>query len=93
MAVGNYQKLINDLDNLKDYCYEMSKEQPRGAWKDDMESLLEAMDIISDYEKVAPEAARMSQHYETVAKPIQKSGVWVCPACGKKIPYHHSYCH
>lgn len=93
MAAGDYQKLIGNLDSLKDYCYEMSKEQPHGAWKNDIESLQEAMDIVSDYEKVTVNEARMSRHYETREKPIHKSGVWVCPACGKKIPYHHSYCH
>ena len=93
MAAGNYQELINNLDSLKDYCYEASKQHLGRAWGDDVATLYEAMDIISDYEKVAPEAARMSQHYETVAKPIHKSGVWVCPACGKKIPTNHSHCH
>lgn len=93
MAAGDYQKLIGDLDSLKDYCSEMAREQPHASWKKDIATLQEAMDIISDYEKVAPEVGRMSQHYEKADKPIHKSGVWVCPACGKKIPYHHSHCH
>lgn len=76
----DYKDIIESLDGLKDHC-EIGP------------AVREAMDIISDYEKVAVDAARMSQHYETVAKPIMKSGVWVCPACGKKIPYHHSFCH
>ena len=77
-----YNALIEILDNLKDRC-----ENEEAA------ALQEAMDIISDYEAAVKNEAMMSKHYETVAKPIQKSGVWVCPACGKKIPYNHSYCH
>lgn len=91
--MNDYKDIIASLDGLKDHCDDMARGEDTEIWKQDVEALQEAMDIISDYEKVAVDAARMSQHYETVAKPIQKSGVWVCPACGKKIPYHHSYCH
>lgn len=91
--MSNYKKIVDDLDSLKDYCSEMAREQPRASWKQDIDTLQEAMDIVSDYEKVAVNEARMSQHYEMTAKPIHKNGIWTCPACGKKIPYHHSYCH
>ena len=36
---------------------------------------------------------RMIQHYETMAKPVHRSGVWCCPSCGKRIQYNHSFCH
>lgn len=77
-----YNALIEKLDNLKDRCE-----------KEEEAALQEAMDIISDYEKIAVDAARMSKHYEMADKPIYKSGVYVCPVCGKKIPHRHSYCH
>lgn len=91
--MSDYKDLIKKLDDLIDHYEDMPRGEDVEIWKQDVKALKEALDIISDYEKVAPEAARMSQHYETVAKPIHKSGIWVCPACGKKIPYHHSYCH
>ena len=92
--MSDYKDLIKKIDNLKDHCENMARDKDaEEVWKQDVEALQEAMDIVSDYEKVTVNEARMSQHYETREKPIHKSGVWVCPACGKKIPYHHSYCH
>ena len=80
--MSDYNDLIKKLDDLKDRCLD-----------EDEEYLQEAMDIISDYEKVVESATRMSQHYETAAKPIRKNEIWVCPECGKRIAYHHSFCH
>lgn len=92
--MSDYKDLIKKLDDLKDHCGDMGRsEDAEEIWKQDADALREAMDIIDDYEKVATNEARMSQHYESAEKPIRKSGVWVCPACGKKIPHHHSYCH
>ena len=92
-ASKEYQKLINDLDSLRDYCKEMAREQPNGSWRNDIESLQEAMDIISDYEKVVSDSNRLIQHYETEARPINRSGVWCCPECGRRVQYNHSHCH
>lgn len=78
----DYDALIKKLDDLKDRCE-----------TEEVAAIQEAMDIISDYEKAAVNEAMMSRHYEKADKPIYKCGVWVCPACVKKIPYHHSYCH
>ena len=92
-ASNEYQKLIGDLESIRDYCMEMAREQPHGSWKNDIESLQEAMDIISDYEKVVADSNRLIHRYETAAKPMIKSGVCCCPECGRRVQYNHSHCH
>lgn len=91
--MNTYEKLIKDLDSLKDYCEEMSKNEPHASWKKDIPMLQEAMDIIGDYERMAECSNRMIQHYETKAQPVRKNGLLCCPVCGKKVPFNHSHCH
>lgn len=91
----SYQGLIRNLEVLKDHCEEMAMEDrhPCSAWKQDAKDLQEAMDIISDYEKMTSDSSRMIKHYETSDKPIRRSGVWCCPNCGKRTQYNHTHCH
>ena len=93
MNTNDYQKLIDDLDSLKDYCEEMSRNEPRASWKQDIQMLQEAMDIISDYERMAEYSKRMVLHYETKDKAVSRNGILCCPACGKKVSYNHTHCH
>ncbi len=93
-ASKNYQKIIGDLDSLKDYCYEMSKEEKHASWQQDIQTLQEAMDIISDYEKTVADYNRMIQRYETPERAIRKSeDLYTCPHCGRRVNFNHSHCH
>lgn len=93
-ATKEYIKIIDALDNLKDHCRSMARDKDNDEiWQQDVCALNEAMDIISDYEKVVADFNRMIKHYETMDKPIKQGGVWVCPTCGRRIQYNHSYCH
>lgn len=87
-ASKDYKKIISGLESLKVRC-----KDGIGIEEQDIENLREAMDIISDYEKAVTTLSRMQQHYESQDRPIQKSGVWCCPACGKRIQYNHNHCH
>lgn len=57
-------------------------------------ALTEAMDIISDYEKVVESLNRMTEQYERpeMTRKIA-AGVYVCPNCGKRVQIGHSHCH
>lgn len=54
------------------------------SMQEDAAEMLES--ILQDYEKLI-------NHYRVAGVPEQRSGVYCCPACGKRIQYHHSYCH
>jgi hypothetical protein len=89
-----YKKIIDALGNLQEHCSSMARDKDNDEiWQQDVQALQEAMDIISDYEKVIEGINRLIQHYETKANPISRSGVWVCPECGRRVQYNHSYCH
>lgn len=89
----DYQKLIADLDKLKERCESMAVLEKCVPWGEWAANLQEAMDIISDYEQVATSLGRMTEHYQQEEKPIYKSGVWCCPRCGKRIRDNHDHCH
>ena len=50
-------------------------------------------DIEYDYKKQADMLKSMIAYYRKDEKPIRRDGMWLCPACGKKITEWHSYCH
>ena len=84
-ASKDYQKIIAELVCLKAECT---------ITDSGMAALQEAIDIISDYEKVVSESNRMIRHYETKDKPVNRgSGIWCCPECGRRVNYNHSHCH
>lgn len=75
-----YQKIIAALDDMKDQC-------------SDIAALQEAMDIISDYEKVVADSNRMIKHYETPEKARRVTeNFYSCPNCGKGIQFNRSHC-
>lgn len=83
-VTSDYRKIMDGLDSLKGECMTGS-----GS-----ETLQEAIDIISDYEKTVAGLNRMVKHYETPEKARRiEAGVYVCPACGKRVSYNHSHCH
>ena len=78
-----YQEIIDRLDCMREH----------NLSETELLVLQEAMDIISDYEKVVADSNRLLQRYETAAKPMIKSGVCCCPECGRRVQYNHSHCH
>ena len=49
----NYQKIISQLKSLYAHVSDMAMEDnSESIWKEDMEALQEAIDIIYDYEKL-----------------------------------------
>lgn len=59
----DYKKIIAQLDNLQEHTRSMERDGEE-IWKQDSEALQEAMDIISDYEKVVASLNRMIEQYE-----------------------------
>lgn len=54
----------------------------------------ELADILQDYAALAKEHRAMVEHFHHEAKPKRLAdGTWVCPECGAKTPFNHSYCH
>ena len=78
-----YQEIIDRLDCLREH----------NLTETELSVLQEAMDIISDYEKVVSELNRLLQHYETEAKSINRNGAYCCPECGRRVQFNHSHCH
>lgn len=89
----DYKKIIAQLDNLQEHTRSMEHDGEE-IWKQDSEALQEAMDIISDYEKVVTSLNRMIEQYERpeITRKIA-AWVYVCPNCGKRVQVGHSYCH
>lgn len=56
--------------------------------------IAEAVDIISDYEKVTAQNAEMMQRYEKPEMAIKRqAGIYTCPLCGKRTHVGHTHCH
>lgn len=92
-ASKDYQKIIEQLERLREHCSDMAKGGDE-VWKDDETALQEAMDIIYDYESIVASHNRMVEHYETADMTIKRqAGVYVCPNCGKRVQVGHSHCH
>lgn len=92
-ASKDYQKIIGQLERLREHCSDMAKGGDE-VWKNDEAALQEAMDIIHDYESVVESHNRMVEHYEAADMTIKRqAGVYVCPYCGKRIQVGHTHCH
>ena len=50
-------------------------------------------DVLEDYRKVSEEVARLYEKYEQPRQPMTAVGVYLCPACRKRIYENHSHCH
>ena len=91
----NYQKIISQLKSLYAHVSDMAMEDnSESIWKEDMEALQEAIDIIYDYEKATEQAKELMQKYEVAELVIRhEMGIYVCPLCGKMAREHYSHCH
>lgn len=91
---GEYEKITKQLESLIGHCGSMKgSEDADPIWEEDMRALQEAIDIIANYEKMSPQYGEMTVHFKIPQKPVSRSGVWCCPACGKRVHYHHTHCH
>lgn len=82
---------------------------PVGKWESDIDSVLLEFGVtkeslqkdaaeklasaLQDYHSLAEQHGIMVKKYTIEQKPVWRNGIWCCPACGKKVQYHHSYCH
>lgn len=91
----NYQKIISQLKSLYAHVSDMAREDDsESIWKEDMEALQDAIDIIYDYEKATEQAKELMQKYEVAELVIRhEMGIYVCPLCGKRTEENHSHCH
>lgn len=73
-----------------------------GKWEKDIDNVLlefgvtkESMqeDAAEKLESILQNYIKVINRYCSPGVPEQRSGVYCCPACGKRIQYHHSYCH
>ena len=76
------QKIDNVL--LK---FEVIKDPLQDNAAEELESTLQ------DYHDLAQQHSDLMMKVCYEAKPIKKNGIWVCPDCGRKTAYNHSYCH
>ena len=83
MAAGQWETDINEV--LLDF--KVIKEE----FQEDAAKQLDS--VLHDYFSVTQHYGELVKKHCYESKPIYKSGVWVCPDCGKKIPYNHSFCH
>lgn len=76
----NYRKLINHLKSID-------------AGGEDKKAIEEAIDIISDYEKIAEQNSSMIKKYEIPKNVVRRRpGTYTCPLCGKIAGIDYSYC-
>ena len=77
----DYQKLI---DRLKRMQIDIN----------DADAVVEAISIISDYEKATAQTAELLQKYEQPAMAVRRAaGLYTCPLCGKRTQVGHTHYH
>lgn len=73
-----------------------------GKWVNDIDSVLlefgvtkESMqtDAAEKLESVLQNYIKLINRYCVAGVPWHKSGVYCCPACGKRIQHRHTHCH
>ena len=60
---------------------------------DDRVAIEGAMDIIDDYPRQARVISTLVTKYESADPPIVANGIYLCPACRRKITENHDHCH
>lgn len=48
---------------------------------------------LQDYRDLSQQYSDLMTKFCYAEKPVRRSGVWCCPACGKRVNYHHTHCH
>ena len=60
---------------------------------DDRAAIEGAMDIIDDYPRQARVISALVTKYESADPPIVANGIYLCPACRRRITEKHDHCH
>jgi len=60
---------------------------------DDRAAIESALDIIDDYPRQARVISTLVTKYESADPPIMANGIYLCPACRRKITEKHDHCH
>jgi RNA polymerase-binding transcription factor DksA len=65
-----------------------------GIPEDQAAAVVEARDILYDYEGACDDVARLMAKYETPIEAVERPGFgYCCPTCGKWIRVPDSWCH
>lgn len=81
-----YQKIIENLDTIRETATDIHGEL--------IEALLEAGDIIADYEAAVAQTSELIRKYETPEPAINRGmDYYQCPECQKRTSEGHSHCH
>ncbi|RKJ19185.1 hypothetical protein D7X48_14820 [bacterium D16-50] len=67
--------------------YGVTKETLQGNAAEELESALQ------EYHDLAQQYGDMLTVFCYEAKPLLRSGIWLCPKCEKRIQYGHTHCH
>lgn len=90
----DYEKIILQLEDLYGNSESFAKDGSQ-VWQDDMKALREAIDIISDYEKLSSQVVRLTERYETKQGLIREGiNSYSCPRCEALIRHpKRNHCH
>lgn len=77
---------------LSESRYMASCGDPDGIFREDQKALGETLDILHDYELQAGQIKKDAKHFHMGAGPGFKNGVWVCPACSRRVGRDDKYC-
>lgn len=89
----DYERLIQQMESLKENSQSFITDDSDPVWREDVEALDEAMDIIADYEKVTKQLSMMIQKYEREKDPIDRGmGMYQCPDCGCMTKLGDDHC-
>ncbi len=81
--VGAWEESLNRV-LLK---FGVTKETLQSNAAEELESTLQ------DYHDLAQQYGDVLTKYCYEEKPVMKNGVWLCPACGRRVQHNHSHCH
>lgn len=93
LALITYEYQKQNIDHLQTECYARACLFLKQFMETNKESA-EIQDMLADYKALAKEYGVMVDHFHHEAKPKRLAdGTWVCPKCGARTPFNHSYCH
>ncbi len=78
---------------LSESRYMASCGDPDGIFREGEKALEETLDMLHDYELQAGQIKKDAGHFHTDARPRFINGVWLCPACSRRVGRNNTYCH
>ncbi|MBR2132244.1 MAG: hypothetical protein IJ955_06865 [Oscillospiraceae bacterium] len=53
----------------------------------------QVLDLLNDYRLQAAQLRECHRKYETAAKPVRNSSIYLCPECNHRVVPKHTHCH